>query len=92
LRAVAIAWENRGVWAAEGCSRPWEDLLFTMHINIELRREIREWNHDDYCCWSNGLNEEELYVQIFFCMVGRGWGATRRRGLHVHMKKRNEIS
>lgn len=70
LRAVAIAWENRGVWEAEGCSRPWEELLFTMHINIELRREIREWNHDDYCCWSNGLNEEELYVRIFFAWWG----------------------
>jgi hypothetical protein len=39
------------------------ELLFTMHINLELRKEIRE--HSDYCCRSNLLNEEELYVRIF---------------------------
>ena len=62
-----------------------------MHINIELRREIREWNHDDYCCWSNGLNEEELYVWIFLHGGERMRRHQEERAACPH-EKRNEFS
>ena len=40
--------EKGWAWAVGGCSRAWEEMLFTMHFNRELTKEIREWNYDDY--------------------------------------------
>ena len=68
--------EKGWAWAVGGCSRAWEEMLFTMHFNRELTKEIREWNYDDYWCRSKGVKEECVVIFAWWREDGRHheWG------------------
>ena len=64
-----------------------EELLFTMHINIEIRKEIREWNYNDYCCLVQKI-KGGIMCFYYFCIGGKRRVTPCMRELHVDVKER----